>query len=192
MSTYYNIELKDINVDLTTKQINNNIYNNLKENLKKIYEGKTYRNYGIITKIYKITNKKKGYIIKEDSDCSVRYKIDFQCKLCNPLPNTYIIGEIESINYKIIELFSGPNKIIKIIVSPEYMNPDLFKFDSKQNLIYDNKKNKIKIEKGIHLKIKIIGNVFKIDYVFVFGSIEDLANEEEIKLFYEESINDIK
>ncbi len=72
-------------ISLEPHQMNNNIYKNLKSNLIKRHEGKCYKDYGFISKIYEIVSYSNGYITPENPKAAARFSIVFTCKLCYPL-----------------------------------------------------------------------------------------------------------
>ena len=120
-SPYINTSLYSI-VSLDAAQMNNDIYSNLKSNLIRQLEGKCYREYGYINKIYAITERGHGMILPENPLASATFKVKFNCKLCNPLKGTQIICQIDKVTSFMISLIAGP---IKIIILPENINKTL-------------------------------------------------------------------
>ena len=189
-SPYINTSLYSI-VSLDAAQMNNDIYSNLKSNLIKQLEGKCYREYGYINKIYAITERGQGMILPENPLASATFKVKFNCKLCNPLKGTQIICQIDKVTSFMISLIAGP---IKIIILPENINKTLFFTDKNNNLRYRNNNNSQEISKGTHVKITILSKTFNDmdNIILVFGNLDDLATKDEIEQFYKDeySIDD--
>jgi len=190
-SPYINTSLYSI-VSLDAAQMNNDIYTNLKLNLINQLEGKCYREYGYINKVYAITERGQGMILPENPLASATFKVKFTCKLCNPLKGTQIICQIDKVTAIMISLTAGP---IKIIIVPENINKTMFFTDKNNNLRYRNKNISQEISKGTFVKITILSKTFNDmdNIILVIGNLDDLATEEEIKQFYkDEYSNDDK
>jgi DNA-directed RNA polymerase subunit E'/Rpb7 len=183
-SPYINTSLYSI-VSLDAAQMNNNIYGNLKMNLIKQLEGKCYREYGFINKIYAITERGNGMILPENPLASATFKVKFNCKLCNPLKGTQIICQIEKVISILILSLSGP---IKIIVLPENINKNIFYMDKNNNLKYRNKGVSQEIIKGTHVKITILSKTFNDmdNFILVFANLDDIATTDEIEKYYKD------
>ena len=102
-------------------QINNDLYLNLRNNLKKNKEKKC-NEYGYITKIYKILDFTDGEVIPENFDASVIYNVSFSCRLCKPILNQKIICKIEFINKLFIKSINGPIISVTLVKSEDISN----------------------------------------------------------------------
>ena len=78
---YINTELHTT-VSLMPNQMDNAIYINLKENLKRQVAKKCLKNYGYIVEVYEITEYKGGIIEAENFLASSKFDISFSCRLC--------------------------------------------------------------------------------------------------------------
>src|SRR6202012_4133128 len=105
-------------------------------------EGKCYRQYGYIEKIYDIMYSKDGIIIKENPTASATYHVKFGCKLCIPLKNQTIICKVNKINKLLITLVNGP---IRVIITADRLNKNIFSIDAVGNYRYKNNSNKFEI-----------------------------------------------
>jgi DNA-directed RNA polymerase subunit E'/Rpb7 len=183
-SPYINTSLYSI-VSLDAAQMNNNIYGNLKNNLIRQLEGRCYREYGFINKIYSITEKGHGMILPENPLASATFKVKFNCRLCNPLKGTQIICQIDKVKSILISLIAGP---IKIIVLPENINRTLFYTDKNNILRYRSKNSSQEITKGTHVKITILSKTFNDmdDVILVFANLDELATRDEIEQYYKD------
>ena len=91
-----------IDAELTTtialqpEQLNNEIYINLKKNLKTKLLNKCYKNYGLITEIHEMTEYKKGFIVSENFTGSVLFDISFSCRLCSPIKGSIVLCEVST------------------------------------------------------------------------------------------------
>lgn len=183
-SPYINTSLSSV-VSLDAAQMNNNLYNYLKTNLIKQLEGRCYRDYGFVSKIYAITERGHGMILTENPLASATFKVKFNCKLCNPLKGTQIICQVEKVTSILISMTAGP---IKIIVLPENMNKNLFYTDKNNNLRYKNKATSQEITKGTHVKITIMSKTFNDmdNVILVFANLDDIATKDEIEQYYKD------
>jgi DNA-directed RNA polymerase subunit E'/Rpb7 len=191
---YFNTYLTT-NIVLRANQLNNKLYNNLKENLRNKLQGKCYRNYGYIVKIYQIEEKSEGVIIPEDTTASVSYKIKFSCKLCKPLKNSFITCEVVSINKSIVYLRNGP---MYMLILDGFINTDNFTYDDKRNVLLaykDNDKSKgIPIVQGSYIIAKVTGSQIedKSKRILLIGTLEKIASENDIKQIIEMREKDSK
>jgi len=201
------MEIPYVNTYLTTKislfanQMDNDIYKHLKENLIKKLQGKCYKSYGYISKIYKIDQILGNNIIPEDPSASVIYNVKFSCKLCKPLKNTTIIAEINKINKNIIFLTDGPIHIM-IFEGNGHVNENNFVYDDKigywlaklgdtldvsgldigQSPISKRDKG-MKVTSGSYVKIKVIETRAENNStrILVVGIMDSLASDKEVK-----------
>jgi len=174
---YVITELSTI-VSVDPNQLNNNLYQNLKQNLINTYEEKCYKNYGFIEKIYEITNSSIGIMQHENPYGSVVFNVKFSCKLWNPMKNTFIIAKLDKYNRKILNLKSGP---IKIIVEDTQINTNKFSFNRKNNLIYNDEV----IAENASLKVMILSKIFNDsdELIITKGYLDDVATDAEIEKF---------
>lgn len=171
-------------IALHPRQLNNDIYINLKQTLIRQLEGKCYKNYGFISKIYEILERDNGFIVPEDTLSSAVFKIKFSCRLCHPIENTQIVCQIDQISNVFIRLRHDP---IQIIVTNDLdrIKSDLFSLEN--NVLKYKKTNEI-LEKGQFVKTTILGKTFtdKDKRIIVIGTIDDIASDDDISLFYKQ------
>lgn len=180
-SPYFNTYLCST-VALHPSQMNNDITKHLKNNLIKNLQGKCYKNFGYVSKIYSIVEKKGGNIIAEDPSASALYDVKFTCKLCRPLINTFIICEVRGINKQLIHLANGPIQVL-IFDSKDKINQDNFTYDDNKNMLLANIGNGkgIQITVGSYVKVKVISARCDngASKIIVIGSLEKLADKSE-------------
>ncbi len=175
----YIITILPASITLEPKYLNNNIYTNIKKKLIDTFEGKCYKNYGYIEKIYEIKEQSKGIILHENPYGSVIFEVKFSCKLWNPIKNTFVVGKLEKYNRKLMNVKCGA---IKIIIEDTQFNSPKFSINRKNNLVY-NEEDEINI--GAYLRIMILSKIFNDgdDSIVAKGYLDELATDEEINKF---------
>jgi len=169
-------------VKLLPYQMNNELYINLKNNLKKKVEKKCNK-YGYINKVYKILSYSDGTINPEDFNASAVFDIKYSASSCIPVENTKIVVKIEKMNNMAILAKNGP---IKVVLKYDKISP---KFKVVQGtILYNN--NQIKA--GDYLTISILAKRFynKDIFISVYGYIDDVPTEKQISDNYEPNIDD--
>lgn len=175
-------------VVLKPNQMNNQIYKNLKDNLTKRLEGKCYRNYGYINKIYEITKYSEGVIIPENPTAAAMFAVKFSCRLCNPLKKKQIICKIQKINNMFINAQNGP---ITVIVTMNSIDSKIFYQDVKTNklMIKQPDGKSVEVSPGKYVKITILSKQFNDmdNIIMAMGELNSLVtDDEEIKKNYAE------
>lgn len=185
MSSPYIVTVLNTIVTLSPNQFDNNIYIHLKNNLIRLLEGRCYRNYGYVSKIYEILKRNNGEIVPEFPSGSASFDIKFSCKLCYPLINKHIICKVERINQLIIKLVNGPIQVIATI-SPDRMNKDVFFTDQNKNLRYKIGDKSQLLTPDTFVKIKVVSKTFNDTdtFIIVMGYLENIATRNEIEKFY--------
>jgi DNA-directed RNA polymerase subunit E'/Rpb7 len=190
-SCYFDTELT-VDVKASATQFNNNVINSIRQNLIEKYKNKCFKNYGYITAIHSFELLSDlGYMRIEDPTSSALFKVKFKCTLCNPIIGNYIISKVIGINQKMVALSEGP---IQIFVDKKYINENNIKYHktafypvSKDgNLI----NNPLKVGSYVKLKVlskKIIKNT---DRINAFGSIDNVATNNEVKEYMESVYRD--
>lgn len=160
-------------VKLLPYQMNNELYINIKNNLKKKVEKKCNK-YGYINQVIKILSYTDGTINAEDFTGSAVFDIKYSANVCIPIENTKIVVKIEKMNNMAILAKNGP---IKVVLKYDKVSP---KFKVVQGtLLYNNKQ----VVVGDYLIISILAKRFynKDIYISVYGFIDDIPTSEQIK-----------
>lgn len=182
-------------VSLAPRYLNNDINKHIKSRLIEKLQGRYYKQYGYIKKIYNIEKRDKGEIINEDPSSSIFYNILFSCKLCRPLNNSIIICKINTITRSIIHLTNGPI-VVMILEAKEDINNEKFIYDDETNTYIARIGNSkgIEIKQGMYMKVTIIESISKRDdrgdIILCFGSLHSLATEEEINTMIKQEEDD--
>ena len=116
---------------LTPIQMKNEYDLFLKKNLSNKLVGKCYKNYGFVSKIYKILEEGNCVLEDENMNGSAKIELKIVCKLCLPSKNKEIICEIKDLNKEIIKCVNGP---IIFIIGSDNFNPDNFYIDMNRNI----------------------------------------------------------
>jgi DNA-directed RNA polymerase subunit E'/Rpb7 len=166
--------------------MNNNIYKNIKNNLIKRFEGKCFKDYGFVNKIYEVNKYSDGYIVAENPKSAARFFVTFTCKLCYPLLKKQIVCKIDKANRLIMRLNNGPINIL--VTTKDRINKNVFFIDSKSgNLIAKKDGKSIPVTIGSYVKVSIESRQFNDQdtMIMAMGFLEDIATDEEVKLSYE-------
>lgn len=156
---------------------------NIKRNLERTYSNKCYDNYGYIDKIIDVNDDIKGGVIRaEDTTASSVHRVKFNCRICNPMKKSIIMGRIIGINNMIIIADNGP---IKFIIGESNINTDNIQFRKSAYYPITSKGEIINkpINKGTYIMIqvmnkKIVKNKTKI---IVFGRLEYVVSDDNVK-----------
>jgi len=106
MTNPYFGSILETDVTLHPNQMDNNIYDHIKENLSALYLRKCFKDHGYVVSIYGLDGQiKGGYIRAEDTSCSSTHKVRFKCKICNPIKDRLYVAKITGINKMLIILY---------------------------------------------------------------------------------------
>lgn len=181
-SPYINTEYHT-RVDLVPYQMNNDVYKNLKINLKKDIEKKCNK-YGYVVKVFKITDYSHGIIEPENFLASAIYNVKFSCRMCIPSIKTKLICVISNTNKALIVAENGP--IISVITTK---NVNYTNFIVDNNGILNHKKKdgtSQQLKSKDIIKITVIATKFNKgdNNIKIFGFLEDIASKEEKEMYY--------
>ena len=178
-------------VSLNPKQMDNNIYKHLKENLIKKLEGKCFSKYGYVSKIYEILEKSKGRIIQENPMAAATFDVKFSCRLCHPIKKQQLICKIQKINKLFINASNGP---ITVIITMNRINSQVFYQDPKTNKLMArvNEGKSIEVTADKYIKVTIESTTFNdMDTIIMaMGELINLATDDEVKKRFEEEYGD--
>src|SRR5271165_6930563 len=154
-SPYINTKLNTM-ISLTANQMDNNIYSHLKNNLIRKLEGKCFKHYGCITKIYEILDRKGGIIDPENTMASATFELKFACRLSFPLKNRFIICKVDQTTQALTCVSNGP---IKVILINDRINSE--HFVAGRTGIFVRAQNGMKpLMQGDYVKVKIDARKF--------------------------------
>ncbi len=181
-SPYINTTLYT-NLILNPEQFGNAVYKNLKGNLVAKLEGKCYKDYGLITKIFEIQKYENGIIQPENPTAGALYDIKFSCRLCIPLKKKQLICEVDRMNELLVGLKNGP---IIVIVATNWINKNVFIIDQNRNIRYKEKDEYHILKAGSLVKVTITSTTFNDmdNCISVLGELDSMASDTEIKSYY--------
>jgi hypothetical protein len=165
--------------------MNSDIRNNMKIVLKKQVEKKCNKN-GFVDEVYRIIEYSDGFMPPENFNACAIYNITYHCKLCCPIENSIIIGQIKVITPDIIIAFNGP---IIIFIPKENIYTDIWNIQEFPYILKENnsvdKVNKI-LSIGNYVKIHIINKRINKNDVEIkaIGKLLTFATYEEIENFF--------
>ena len=187
-SPYINTKLYTT-VTLLPKQMNNELYTYLKNNLINRLEGKCYRNYGYITKIYEILEKSDGTIEPENPMAAATYQIKFSCRLCIPLRDKHIICKVERTIPMLTSLSNGP---IRVIITNDRINKENFLVGKTGIMVKQTGGASARpLKSGDVVVVRVDGRKFnnRDTIIMCMGVLESLATEQQEKQFAADEYN---
>lgn len=187
MTSPYITTYLNTTINLNPRQMDNRIYKNLKDNLINKVEGRCYRNYGFISKVYDIKEYSQGLLISENPMTSATFGVKFTCRLCHPLKGRQIICKIMKINNMIVNAQNGP---ITMIITSDRINNNNFFQDPKTGKIYvKNGDSKVReITPGTYIIATVSSKTFNDtdSIIMAMGELQRLATDEEIRQNYKQ------
>lgn len=177
ISPYRNIKQHTC-IALEPHQLNSDIINNLKSNVKDKIENKCNKN-GFIIEVYRIMEYSDGIMHPENLNGAPIYNITYQCKMCCPVENTIIIGFIKVINQELVFAENGP-----IIIFIPKGNIDSNEWDIPDQ--YMHKKTHKRLMNGNYVKIEIVDKRINENdtQIKTIGRLIDFATEQEVETYY--------
>ena len=177
VSPYRNIK-QYTRISIEPYHMNSDIILNMKLILKNKKEKKCNKN-GFIVEIYRILEYSDGLMPPENLNGCTIYNITYHCKICIPIENTLIIGQVKVINQELIIANNGP---IMIFIPKE--NIDTNYWDIIDG--YKNKNNNNKLLTEHYIKIQITDKrINQNDHqIKVMGKLIDSATDEEVNTYF--------
>jgi len=177
VSPYRNIK-QHTRISIEPYHMNSDIILNIKLILKKKKEKKCNKN-GFIDEVYRILEYSDGMMPPENLNGCIIYNITYHCKICIPVENTLIIGQIKVINQELIIAMNGP---IMIFIPKE--NVDSNYWDIVDG--YNNKKSNKKLMTENYVKIQITDKRINQNdnQIKSIGKLIDFASPEEVTKYF--------
>jgi DNA-directed RNA polymerase subunit E'/Rpb7 len=154
-------------------QLNTELYLHLKQNLKNKVENKCI-DAGYICKINDIINYSDGYLLAEDFNSDVYFKITYNAKVCVVIPNIYMICKVSKLIKGVLIAENGPTvALIKFID----INSNTFKTNNSGEMININTNKKIQINDCIKIRVKSKKSYIGDKNICIIGFLEDIVDE---------------
>lgn len=177
-------------ISLLPSQMNNDLYSHLKKNVIRRVEGRCFRHYGYITKVYELLNIEGGVLEPENPKAAATYNIKFSCRLCYPLKNRFITCKVVQTTQALTSLINGP---VKVLLTNDRINGEKFITSRVGILVRIANTNSVRpLVAGDYVKIKIESRKFnKQDTIIMcMGILDSMSTEEEIRKFEADEYND--
>lgn len=175
VSPYKNIK-QFTRISIEPYHMNSDIILNMKLILKKKKEKKCNNN-GFIVEIYRILEYSDGMMPPENLNGCIIYNISYHCKICIPVENTIIIGQIKVINQELIIANNGP---IIIFIPKENVDTNLW--DTSDGYKHNNRK----LLNEDYIKIQITDKRINQndDQIKSIGKLINFALPEEVEKYF--------
>ncbi len=184
ISPYKNIA-QYTRIMLEPYQINSDIKNQLKINLKKKVEKKCNKN-GFVDEVYKIISYGDGIMHPENLSGNVLYNIKYHCRLCLPIENSIIIGQVKVINIELVVVMNGP---IITFISKDKIDTSIWDMSDS----FKNKKNNQQLKVGDYVLVQIVNKRINSGdtQIKTIGRLIDFATDDQITEYFEKSKEEI-
>lgn len=169
-------------VKLYPHQMNGDYYIHLKRNLEKKIVGKC-NNDGMFTSVLKLTEYNENIINPENFTGDAEYFVKFTAMICVPIEGTSTVLKVDKILSQYDDfLISASNGYIKCAL-PVSSNKSTIHVDKGQIIFTSESKPLIK---GEFIKVTISNKRVEANSnnIGIIGNVIGLANEDEIKLYY--------
>lgn len=177
VSPYRNIK-QHTRISVDPYHMNSDIRNNMKIILKKKIEKKCNKN-GFVDEVYRILEYSDGMMPPENLNGAAIYNITYHCKLCIPVENTIIIGQVRVINQELVVAVNGP---IMLFIPKDNVDTNIWDIPDG----YLNKIKKKKLATGDYIKIQIIDKRINQNdsQIKAIGRLLEFATSEEVDKYY--------
>jgi len=157
--TYITEQLLTTNLFVNASQVNKDIDNVIKDNLKEQLEGLCYEDGYIVKDSVKIINKSMGKIVVNDNVSSVSYSIKYKAKIISPSDGDIIETYVSNVNkmgvvayIKLSDGDSSEDSPLIIMIPREYFEKSIYNVDDinvgqKLNVIVVGSRIKYRSEK---------------------------------------------
>ena len=187
-----NITLPYKNVEQYTRiiiephQMNSDIRNHMKYNLKKKVEKKCNKN-GYVDEIYRITNYSDGYMIPENLSGNAIYDISYHCRLCVPIENSIIIGQVKVINQELVVAINGP---IMMFIPRD--NIDSTYWINNIDSFIHREKSSVKLNIGDFICVQIVNKKINQNdtQIKTIGKLLDIPSSDQIDKYFGSKIEE--
>jgi len=177
ISPYKDVE-QYTRIKILPHQLNSDIRNHMKLNLKKKVEKKCNKN-GFIDNVYRITGYRDGIMHPENLSGVVIYDVSYHCRMCIPVENSVLIAQIRLISQDLIFAVNGP---IVVFISRDNVDSNIW--DIEENFLHKKEKDRLKTNR--YVKVEIIAK--KINngdhQIKTIGRLLDYATNTEVEKYY--------
>lgn len=177
VSPYRNIK-QYTRISIEPYHMNSDIKNNMKIILKNKVEKKCNK-FGFVDEVYRILEYSDGMMPTENLNGSAIYNIMYHCKLCIPVENTVLIGEVKLINMEVVAAINGP---IMFFLPKEHVDATLWEIPEG----YMNKTSNKKLVVGDYVKIQVLNKRINMNdnNIRAIGKLLDFATPDEVEKYF--------
>jgi len=177
VSPYRNIK-QYARISVEPYHMNSDIKNNMKIILKNKVEKKCNK-FGFVDEVYRILEYSDGMMPTENLNGSAIYNIMYHCKLCIPVENTILIGEVKLINMEVVAAINGP---IMFFLPKEHVDATLWEIPEG----YMNKNSSKKLVVGDYVKIQVLNKRINMNdnNIRAIGKLLDFATPDEVEKYF--------
>jgi DNA-directed RNA polymerase subunit E'/Rpb7 len=177
VSPYRNIK-QYTRISVEPYHMNSDIKNNMKNILKKKVEKKCNKN-GFVDEVYRILEYSDGMMPAENLNGSAIYNITYHCKICIPIENTVIIGQVRVINQELVVAINGP---IMFFIPKDNVDTNIWDIPDG----YMNKTKKRKLMANDFIKIQVVDKRINQNdsQIKAIGKLLDFATPEEVDKYF--------
>ena len=177
VSPYRNIK-QYCRISIEPYHMNSDIKNNMKTVLKNKVEKKCNK-FGYVDEVYRILEYSDGMMPVENLNGGAIYNIMYHCKLCVPVENTILIGEVKLINMEVVAAINGP---IMFFLPKEHVDATIW--DMPEG--YMNKQEHRKLLVGDYVKIQVLNKRINMNdnNIRAIGKLLDFATSDEIEKYF--------
>ena len=177
VSPYRNIK-QYTRISVEPYHMNSDIKNNMKNILKKKVEKKCNKN-GFVDEVYRILEYSDGMMPAENLNGSAIYNITYHCKICIPIENTVIIGQVRVINQELVVAINGP---IMFFIPKDNVDTNVWDIPDG----YMNKTKKRKLMANDFIKIQVVDKRINQNdsQIKAIGKLLDFATPEEVDKYF--------
>jgi len=177
VSPYRNIK-QYTRISIEPYHMNSDIRNNMKIVLKNKVEKKCNK-FGFVDEVYRIIEYSDGIMPPENLSGSAIYNITYHCKICVPVENTIILGEVKVINQEVVVALNGP---IMFFLPKEHVDATTWEIPEG----YMNKNSNTKLMVGDYIKIQVLNKRINMNdpSIKAIGKLLDRATEDEVEKYF--------
>ena len=177
VSPYRNIK-QYTRIAIEPYHMNSDIKNNMKIVLKNKVEKKCNK-IGFIDEVYRIIEYSDGIMPAENLNGGAIYNITYHCKICIPIENTILIGEVKVINQEVVVAINGP---IMFFLPKEHVDNNTWDIPDG----YMNKTTNKKLQVGDYVKIQIINKRINMNdnNIKCIGRLVDNSNMVDVEKYF--------
>lgn len=177
ISPYKNTE-QYTRIQVLPHMMNSDIKKNMELALVQKVENHCNR-YCYVDKVYEITKYEDGIMIPEKLLGAVEYNVTYHCRICIPVENTVIIGQVKAINPEIVILHNGP-----IVIFIPKANIDTSIWNVSNTIKHKKDNNELTIDSFVKVYI-IKKRINQGDtHIKCIGKLLDNATKEEYNKYF--------